>query len=230
MRSTSGCPILPARAGLVRELAALALALTLSACGGKDLPEAPPQLEGPPRWRIARSAPEESAFTLQVRDPCRMRLRLTATQQDLPDGQWRDVAAGQTLVVRWSYSPLTGRLDEDRPPEEDLAAGRTESTGAVMSCHFDDRAADQFSFVFWGRPGKGRMLYLAALPPGRYEALPAEGAVELGTVVWADLAEGKARLKRRELRTRLILPETLGEQDRHEGVRFFLDIAPASRP
>lgn len=146
------------------------------------------------------------------------------------EGRWRDVAAGQTLAVRWSYAPLSDRAAEDRPPAEDEAAGRTESAGALVNCQFEDRATNERTFVFWGRPDKGRLLHLEALPPGRYEDLPTDGSVELLTVFWTDLAVGKARLKRREQRTRLILPEALAEGDHYEGIRIFLEIAPASNP
>jgi len=230
MRSTSGCPIVPAYAGLVRGLAALAVVLVLSSCGREDLPTVPPQIEGPPRWHITQDSASDSGFTLQVRDPCRVRLRLEATKRTVRAGRWRDVAAGQTLAVRWSYARLPDRAAEDRPPAEDAAVGRTESAGALVDCHFEDRATNQRTFVFWGRPGKGRLLHLDALPPGRYEDLPAKGSVELLTVFWTDLATGKARLKRREQRTRLILPETLAEGDHYEGIRIFLDIAPTSNP
>ena len=122
MRSTSGCPIVPAYAGLVRGLAALALALLLSSCGGRKPPTAPPQFEGPPRWRITKSSASETGFTLQVRDPCRVRLRLLATKRTTREGRWRDIAAGQTVAVRWSYTPLPDRGPEDRPAAEDEAA------------------------------------------------------------------------------------------------------------
>ena len=80
--------------------------------------------------------------------------------------------------------------------------------------------------VVWTRPGRGRLMHLVAVPPGRYEPLPFPGSVELATVAVTDLAEGRATLKRREPRNRLVLPEARGEGDRIRVLRLFLDVAP----
>lgn len=153
-----------------------------------------------------------------------------STDQRQEVGRWRDLAAGQTVKVLWSFERLPDGSVGEQPHVDDRAEGRTQSLAARAHCHYEDGPSNGRRVVFWARPGKGHLLHLRALPPGRYEELPREGSIELLTVALVDSATGTGELKRRDLRTRLVLPETAAEGDRHEVVRFCLDLAPAGAP
>ena len=214
----------------VRPPLALVLALAaslLGACGGDaPAPEPGATLAGPPLWRLSREgiSAEATGCTLQARSPGRARVRLEATGNLTRTSPWRDLASGQTIVLSWSHEIQTPDLVTDVPTPEDVAAGRTEPHAALLTFGFSDRAQGRERYVWFARPGRGRLLTRDILPPGKYEPLAPDGPIELATLVLADLERGEASLRSHESRSRLVLPEGGTAQDRVHQVQLFLEV------
>ena len=185
-------------------------------------------LGGPPSWRTTPAERDETAVTLRVRAPIRVRLRSEGSEVAMEPGAWRPLAAGQTLQIQWA--DLTGRVDEDRmrPSREDVAAGRTEPKVVDALYHFADRATRQERLIRFTRPAHGRLHVRHAAPPGRYEDLPARGSVELMTLAISDVADGEVTLRPREGRTQVRTPPGFRPDggDSLAVWRLFLDIEP----
>ncbi len=234
MRATSSWSILPASPGPVgacrllrRTGLLLVLAVGVVGCGRGDESTNPGHGGGPPRWRISENlASGQSGLILHTRAPARCRLRFESTTGPSDAGAWRPLVAGQNVLVRWAFDRLPQDKIEDQPPRLAAEEGRSRPFAAEINCQYDDRVSNHRRLVFWARP-TGRLKKLTALPPGRYEELPAEGSIELMTIVLSDLADGSAQLKRRGYETRVVLPGPLAEGDRVETARVFLDVAPA---
>jgi len=225
VRPSSVSPIQPFRLLLVILVAASAT--LLGACGRDDAVVDPDGgLQGMPLWRSSREGvlAGSTGFTLQARSPARARLRAEATGSLSRALPWRDLASGQTVLVTWSHEQLPAELVTDVPAPEDAAAGRTEGQGALVTFGFGDRGLGRERYVFFVRPGRGRLLTRDALPPGRYEPLARGATIELATLVLTDLARGEAQLRSEELSSRIVPPEAMTTEDRIHEVHVFLDI------
>jgi hypothetical protein len=201
--------------------------LCLGGCGG---PASESPLTGSPtapRWRLAEGADRQRAgAVIHSASPLRVRLRVEASGAPSEAGAWRPLVAGQSVVVWWSYQRTPRERQGEAAPPSLAKEGRTTAFSALVDYHFDDRVGNNRRLAYWARPGMGKLQHQSALPPGRYEALPREGSIELLTVAMSDLSSGELELKRRELQTRVLQPAALEPGDRVEIVRVFLDLAP----
>lgn len=247
MRSASGTRIVPAPRGAepdppeeavvrpvtlcacaTRLLACGLLAAALSGCGGDETGSHARLPSGPPSWRALGSdeGGPGAGFALRANSPCRVRVRLVQDGQPPEEGSWVVLAAGQTRRLVWTVDaphPVTG---EDMAGPEDAGAGRSEAHAALVRFQFAESAVGERRFVFWTRPGRGRLLWTEAVPPGGLEALAWDTPIELVTVLVTDLAQGEAELLHRRPLNRMRLPHALAPGDRTAMVRVFLDYEP----
>ena len=137
------------------------------------------------------------------------------------------MSAGQTLTLRWAAREIVLPAGKEPPPPEEAAAGRTELRIYAVDFQYEDDTLRTRTLKLWTHPGRGVLLEEAVLPPGLYEPLPGKGSVELQAVALVDLPEGEVSLRRRDGRTRLVLPEATSGAARHAVMRLYLDIAPS---
>ncbi|MDA1195111.1 MAG: hypothetical protein O2894_07990 [Planctomycetota bacterium] len=214
---------------LILLLGGLLLGSALPGCGRSD-PAAggAVALDGPPAWRLASDErrSDDHALSLRVQTPLRVRLRHVSSDQLEEATAWRTLSAGQSLRILWSHQDEARGDVEDRPSRDDEAAGRSEPRAVRVLYHFGDWPVTYRRLLQWVRPGQGRVQAAHALPPGRYEALPSEGSIELATVVLSDLAQGEVRLRRREYEGLVLSPADLAPLDQVLVWRLYLDLAP----
>jgi hypothetical protein len=210
-----------------RSFACLALVLA-SACSGESTGDRATPAIPPPRWHAVRAGrpSEANGFTIDARSPCRIALRFEGDATgDVPDPTPRSLRAGSSVTVGWSQVVVEARPSEVSPAE-DAGAGRTEMHVLLHRFGFADGAAEERIVPTWTRPGRGRVLFRALVPPVVDEDLPVGTRLELGVAAVADVESGEARLVPTATTTRVKMPSPAAPGDRVTVFRLWLEVLP----
>ena len=132
---------------------------------------------------------------------------------------------GQSVDVCWETAEEDTFEESEMPSPEDIAAGRTARLRGVLRFDYARRGPERtMHLTRWTRPGQGKLLFSALVPPGREEPLAIGASLELQTIALTDIAGGKAQLKRREGKARLLWPTPSDPKMRTAFLRLYLDI------
>ncbi len=207
----------------------LLCALLVTGCGDEPEPVTTVVgLEGPPSFKRAREdLQSRTGLTLTARGACALRFRIEFTGEPPEVGKFIPLRRGEAVRIWWSHAVLDESVDSTLP-EDMRAEGRTAVRVPMVRMGLEDRTNEMRSRTVWVRPEHLKETTMDLFVSPEPEVIEFGEALELATIVVADVDGADVSLQPRGGRHRLRLePPELGPNERVHVMRLFLEVHPA---